>query len=785
MQNFAHTLCLALQMFICCTALASPTPLTLQAGAFQDYQHAENLQTRLAYLTPQHAKIHTDTARKPPLHIVSLGRFKNRPDATRLQQHLAVVGINTRIKQLRLERIRAEQEAQRKQTSTVTTPADKSPAVISIKPDANKRRLWNLRNADIRTVIEAISHETGKNFLIDPRVQGRISIVSASPLSSAEVYQVFLSMLQISGYAAVPEGRIVKIIPNLDSNAYAARVASNMRSAAHGDELIVRVVPIKYVSAQQLVPNLRPLMPQWGHISAYIPSNSLILSGRANNINRLLDIIRRVDTASQNDIDVVYLRNAVAEDIAATLKELRKANSISDNQNVAISPDARTNSILISGPRAQRLRLRVLVSELDTPSESGINGTTQVVYLKFLKARDLVPILAGVAKARFKGSVGVTIGTRTLDTATQIDKRDNEDHLHSPANSTTANNPAEVKTSQTNQEKKGPQVEIVAEPNTNAVIINAPPALMRTLRSVIAKLDIRPAQILVEAMIAEIDENDVNTLGIDWGSRGNFLDSATNSFANGFGIIDRTGFSTFEAQIRALATLTKANILSTPSVVVLDNHLAHIKVGQEVSIITANYPNNANATTTASPYNVFDRKDVALVLNVTPQITHNNGVRLTIAHQNDTLQDPSQISTTPVFNISEIRTSVLVESGDVLVLGGLIRQQLSEVDRRLPIVGKIPGLGRIFHRTTKTNEKKKLLVFLRTRILKNRFDSLHVSGAKYDDSREQQLAELRKRPYSKDEQATVLNDLQNKAILPQPFYGPYPPRSRFPYRQGV
>src|SRR3990167_7924235 len=252
---------------------------------------------------------------------------------------------------------------------------------------SNEKKLWNLKNADIRAVIGEVSRVTGKNFVIDPRVQGKISIVSSTPITNAELYQVFLSMLQISGYAAIPSGKIIKIIPNID-----AKITSDVHSInAQGDEMLVAVIPVHYVPAEQLVPVLRPLMPQWSNVSAYAASNMLIISGRASNIRRMVSIIKQVDSSAAKGVDIIPLRHALAMDLVNTLKDLVKPQSGSNTTNqAAFAADDRSNSILLSGNRTERLKLRLLISQLDKQSPYGTNSNTQVVYLNYLRAQDLV-----------------------------------------------------------------------------------------------------------------------------------------------------------------------------------------------------------------------------------------------------------------------------------------------------------------------------------------------------------------------------------------------------------
>lgn len=647
-----------------------------------------------------------------------------------------------------------------------------------------KNKLWNLRSADIRAVIGEVSRVTGKNFVIDPRVQGKISIISSTEMSDKELYQVFLSMLQVSGYAAIPSGNVVKIVPNIDAKTLSPDLLNQMRNPPRGDDMMVAVIPVHYVPSEQLVPVLRPLMPQWSSVSAYPPSNMLILSGRANNIRQLANIIKQVDSSSASGIDMVRLKHALAMDIANTLKDLVKAQPGAGGHNqMMLAADDRSNAILLSGNKTDRIRMRLLIAQLDRQSQNGNDSNTQVVYLNYLRAEDLVPILAGIAQANFSGNVGTTIGTITRPALDSTNPASNIANGTSSSGTTGAGsspspmpyaNPSPNATPNTNganTQNEGstkPTVQIIAEPNTNSIIINAPASLIRILKSVITQLDIRPAQLLIEALVAEINESDINSLGIEWGS--NQQTGVPGDFRPGFAIVNsKTSIDDFQAQIYALARQRKANILSTPSVIVLDNRQAKILVGKQVSVASTSYPNNGGGTTVASPYTTFDRVNVALHLYVRPQITRGKGIQMQIDQGNDTLDPASEAnSPNPTFDISSIVTSVHIESGDIVVLGGLIQNSLGNDDTKIPIVGDIPGVGRLFQHNINTREKRVLMVFIRPVILRNEREAVHITGGKYNDIRQYELDWLRQQPYNRENEDMILPSL-SEADLPKPF----------------
>ncbi|HAZ7574626.1 GspD family T2SS secretin variant LspD [Legionella sp. PATHC032] len=746
----------------------------LQAGAYNLEKDAKIRQNELAKLVDQ--KVEIKNLDDKHLYLVQIGPIDDYQTARALKEKLS----QKTEKQFN--------QINKNQTSSLeVSQFPKNMEQSQTSPPGSK--LWNLRNADIRAVIAEVSRITGKNFVIDPRVQGKVSIVSSTPLSNRELYQVFLSVLQVSGYAAIPNGEIIKIIPNIDAKTQSPDLLSGMKSPPRGDDMMVAVVPVHYVPSEQLVPVLRPLMPQWSSVSAYAPSNMLILSGRANNIKSLAEIIKQVDSSSANGIDMVRLHHALAMDVANTLKDLVKTQpGIGSRTQITIAADDRSNSILVSGSKTDRIRLRMLILKLDKESSAGVNSNTQVVYLNYLRAEDLVPILAGIAQANFSGNVGTTIGTITrpaLDSTnpasslanTSADGQSSTSNLSSTSSAPLSASGATANTTSASTQNEGstkPTVQIIGEPNTNSIILNAPASIIRILKTVISQLDIKPAQLLIEALVAEVDEKDVNNLGIEWGS--NQQTGNPKDFRPGFAIINsKTRIDDFQAQIYALAREQKANILSTPSVVVLDNRQAKILIGKQVSVATTSYPNNAGGTTTASPFTTFDRVNVALHLYVRPQITRGQGIQLQIDQGNDTL-DPAtattENTTTPTFNISSIVTSVHVESGDVVVLGGLIQDSIGNDNNKLPILGDIPGIGRLFQRNIRNRDKRVLMVFIKPIILRNERDNLHVTGEKYNYVRQYQLDWIRSQEaFEQTDDETVLPPL-TQGNLPVPFSNP-------------
>jgi general secretion pathway protein D len=638
-------------------------------------------------------------------------------------------------------------------TAVVQPAAPIVATVPSQKPEKSPEgRLWNLQDADILSVINEVSLETGKNFVIDPRVSGKISLVSSKPIKPQEVYEVFLSVLGLLGYSAIASGNVVKIVPNMESGEMATHIATN-KAPGRGDEVVVRIIPLENTSAVQLLPVVRPMLPQWSNISAYAPGNVLILIGHAANLQRIVSVIQNIDNKASNSIEMIKLHQASAAQVAAVLTNLQNtARANGDTAPVSVAADERSNSILLSGNKSSRLHMRTLISELDAPT-TGTQGNTEVIYLRYLQAKTLAPILGKIAQnIVHSGNTNTTAVAAAANAANNASANKND----IPENTTN----------------------IQAETNTNALIVTAPPTLMKSIKAIVTKLDIRPAQVLVQAVIVEIDQNDLHNLGIQWGARNpgnpdeNPMGGASTSVSfpplgeGTLGIIPHT-------QIRAVLSIlqnkTGVNILSTPSVVVLDNKKATLKVGQEVPQQTGTYA-TTGTTGTVTPFNTIQDKAVVLQLDVIPQINLGNAVRLQINLKNDTLQNPDNPGLNPVINTSQIQNSVIVNSDDILVIGGLISNNITESVDKIPILGDIPGFGILFTHKRRTLEKKNLVAFIKPIIIYNSAEATAITNTKYDNVRQAQInwpVDLSDEGRQKLE--NILPLWKNNVVLPQPF----------------
>ncbi len=631
----------------------------------------------------------------------------------------------------------------------------------------------NLKNADIHSLIQTVSRQSGRNFVVDPRVKARVTVISARPLSADELYETFLSVLQVHGYSAVPGKDLIKIVP--DVNAKQGPVPAYDGTAS--DQLVTQVIKVENVPAAQLVPILRPLVPQQGHLAAYAATNTLIVTDRASNIQRIISIIEGIDRPDNEEVEVIRLRHASASEVIRILGSLqsRAGQGAGAPGTVRFAADERTNSILLSGDQAARVRMRGLIANLDTPVESG--GNTRVVYLRFANAIDLLAILTGVSAGQAKiGTSSSTDdggGNAAAAPTAQAAPTVNANGVVVQQAPT-----ASIVRRATNQESDRPNVDIQADEDTNALIITAPPDEMRSILAVIEQLDIRRAQVLVEAIIAELSENNSAQLGVNFavdGTDGNRPAAYTNlggatqalagtiasqgaSLSNGLSLaLGRFGSGgvDFGFLLSAIASDSDNNILSTPTLVTMDNQEAEIVVGQNVPFVTGTQLSSANN----NPFQTIERQDIGISLKVKPQINEGDNIKMEIE------QEVSDVSNTSVTGASDIttnkrsiKTTVLVEDGQTLVLGGLIDDQISDSREKVPLLGDIPLLGSLFRYRTSTKSKRNLMVFMHPTILRDVESADYYSRSKYDDLRGAQLG-LFESDELLDRQAPKLPDL--------------------------
>jgi general secretion pathway protein D len=583
----------------------------------------------------------------------------------------------------------------------------------------------NYKDADIRQVIEAVGEITGKNFVLDPRVKAQVTMLSSSPMTPDAFYEAFLSILQVYGFVAVPSGNLIKILP--DANA--RQVPGNENQGGRGqnsDDIVTQVISVKNVAAAQLVPILRPLIPQYGHLAAHPASNMLIISDRAANVDRMLRIIRRIDQAGDDEFEIIRLEHASAAEVVRIITSLNQSGAAAAaNAGTAttVVSDDRTNSILISGDKNRRLRIRVLVTHLDTPLEDG--GNTRVRYLRYADSEELATKLQ-----------------------TQYQTK-----------AATEGAPAETG-----------DINIWADQPTNAIIVTAPPKIMRSMMSVVDKLDIRRLQVLLEAIIVEVSAERAADLGVTWavgdknlesaigvtnfdgltgvtglagaalgGDAGGGIPSIGTGISFGVGRLSDSGIS-FVALIEALEADTNTNIMGTPILTTMDNEEAEIRVGQEVPFVTGSFSNTGGAGGAVNPFQTVEREQVGLTLKITPQINEGDAVRLKIDQEVSSVSDSTQ-AVDLITNNRNINTSVIVEDQAILVLGGLIQEDLREKEQRVPFLGRIPVIGALFRSTSTQKVKTNLMFFIKPTILRDHVQASFETNAKYNYIRDIQLSD--------------------------------------------
>ncbi|MBD3668199.1 MAG: type II secretion system secretin GspD [Kangiella sp.] len=667
---------------------------------------------------------------------------------------------------------------------------------------ANAERL-NVRDADIREVVETVAKITGKTMIVDPRVKGlKVTIITAGNVdyTKDQIYNIFVSALQVHKFQAIEANGVVKIVPDQQARSeYSPVNVSNLDD--YGDRYITQVIPVQNVDAQQIMNVLRPLVsPTSGHLFAVQGTNTLILHDSASNVRRISEIIDRTDKANDEEIEVIPLEHASASEIVRILESLNRSgrqqqgNEVQEPRYVA---DERTNSILLSANDRQRVRLRALISSLDRPLNS--MGNTKTVFLKYAKAEQVAEVLSGIGEIKQKEEAAASGrgGAGAAGTGGVAAQRS----LYS----------------------------IQPHEETNALVLTAPPDIMREFDSVIRALDIRRKQVHVEAIIVEISDNKAKELGIQWlfspegssttpGGVVNFTNtgpgigqvaagaiSARGTEEEVFvrdpdtGVITGTetirtggdngaalaevlggmqglglgvakirpdGFS-WGAFIRALEGVTDSNTLSRPSVTTLDNVEAIFKSGQEIPIITGSTLGDNNS----NPFQNVERKDVGVMLKLTPQINEGNYVRLDIEQEVSSIAGSTNVDV--VTNKREVKTSVLVPDGGMVVLGGLIDDDIQQSSQKVPILGDIPVLGHAFKSQRTQKIKRNLMVFIHPTVLKDDEELRELSSAKYSYIRAQQIEQANRGiSLMPEEESEVLPTYDEALVLP-PTYEEY------------
>ena len=591
-------------------------------------------------------------------------------------------------------------------------------AVVSAQTEPQKWQV-NFKDSDIQEVIKFVADVTGKTVVIDPRVKGRVKVISAEPLTKTALYDLFLSVLEIQGFTAIEVGEVVRILPRKDARTSAVPVTN--RSNLGSDAYITQVIQLYNVSAAKVLPVLRPLAPQHAHLAAYDSSNAIIISDTVANITRLRDVISRIDRAGVADTDIIALKYAQAEAMVKMLQTLQKTDEkdAPKNSKTLMVADARSNSILVTGDDVRRKRIRELIERLDVPRQQ--SGNVRVIYLEYADAEGVAEVLSKVMS--------------------NISKLD-------PAKDQNASRGAAAAT-------------VEADPSTNSLLITADAATLETLLPVVDRLDIRRAQVLVEAIIVEVAGNLGRELGVEWAAfkEDRVVSASTNSgtLANavadvaggtfttlsapalllGFGRDSEDGTS-FAGLIRALQSNAEANILSTPSLLTTDNNTATISIGENIPFVTGSFTTSTGDA--SNPFQTIERRDVGINLSVTPQISEGDTVVLEIEQEvsgvsNQSVEGAVDIVTTE----RKITTQVIAKDKEVIILGGLLEDDVQQSQQKVPLLGDIPLFGQLFRNDSTTFNKTNLMVFLKATIVRNEETLRGATAEKYKHIRNDQI----------------------------------------------
>jgi general secretion pathway protein D len=542
-------------------------------------------------------------------------------------------------------------------------------------PSAEGPRITlNMRNAEIGSVLEWLAQTSGRRVVVDPRVRGPVTILARDPMSRDEAFRVVVAALGVYGYTAIDQGEVLQVLPAANVRTGATRFLDSIEDPA-ADLPVNEVIRLGFLPAEQVANTLKPMMPPHAGIVALPGQNALLVTDVASGVRRIARIARELDMSGSLEMDVVPLAHAGAAEVVDTLGKLLGEK---DGNGLQLVADERVNAVLMAGSEAMRARAKDLVARLDQPVIE--DGSIEVIYLHYLKASELLPVLKGI-----------------------VEKGD--------------------------KESGAARVSIEASESTNALVINAPPDQLNDMREVVRRLDIRRAQVLVEAIIAEVDEDMAQELGVEWRTAFNGDGTeAVSRFANGavqvtdapLGAVGRgltVGYfrnGSLRALLKALETTGDSNILSTPSVVTLDNQEAEILVGSSVPFKTGEAASGSSPV--SNPFTTIERQDIGVTLKVKPQINQGDAITLDILQSVETLTD-SEVAEDVITDKRKLQTSVMLQDQDIVVLGGLIQNQRTRTAQKVPLLGDIPLIGTLFRSTTDKLERRNLMVFLRTRVL--------------------------------------------------------------------
>ncbi|MEQ6884423.1 type II secretion system secretin GspD [Salicola sp. Rm-C-2C1-2] len=600
-------------------------------------------------------------------------------------------------------------------------PADEAAA------ETGSPETWtvNLKDADIRALVDQVSDITGYSFVVDPRVKGKVTVVSETPMNKQEVYDLFLSVLHVHGFTAIPGEESIKVIQQSDAKQTAEDITRFMDVPS--EQLMTRVIHVENVSAMQLVPILRPMVASYGHLAGVSAANALIISDHKANIERMQGLIDDLDKPTDSEVEVVQLEEAYVGDMVELLQELGPdqlsgRGGSDDGSSASVVADERSNRLILRGTSTFREKVRELVEKLDTPSTS--RGTTKVIRLSHADATKLSEMLSGLMGDITEGESGGQGNGGQTDAS------------------------------------------VYANKGLNALVVRAEPQVMSEIESIVNQLDVRRAQVLIEAAIVEISNEAGQDLGVQWGAGdesgnstapvagtnfnnvgvslnavlGQILGGSTGSsegssnlglgagLSIGAGDRDSSGI-TWGVLIQALSTSSKANLLSTPSIITLDNEESEIIVGQNVPFRTGQSTSTGDGL--QNPFTTIERKDIGLTLNVKPSISADDVVKLAVEQTTEDIGQSLDSAADLITEKREIKTTVLADDEETIVLGGLINEDYRVSKSKVPLLGDIPLLGALFRSETKTRQKRNLIVFLRPTILREEGEADQVARTQF------------------------------------------------------
>tara|TARA_R110002110_G_scaffold4843_1_gene24424 strand:+ start:4815 stop:6812 length:1998 start_codon:yes stop_codon:yes gene_type:complete len=581
----------------------------------------------------------------------------------------------------------------------------------------------NLKDADIRAFVTQVADITGYSFVMDPRVKGKVTVLSSAPMNKNEIYDLFLAVLNVHGFTAIPGEEVIKVVQQVDAKQSAE--ALGRFPSVPSEQLITRVIQIDNANALELVPILRPLVAKYGHLAGVAAANALIISDHSSNIQRIEQIVRELDSPSKYEVEVIKLKEAWVGDMVVLLQELApnelgRAGNDSASRKYSVTADERSNRLILRGDESFRGKMRGLIFQLDQPSASG--GATKVIRLRHADAKNLTEILKGVMGELVKEGAGGTAGGGATN-------------------------------------RPQGNFAVFADEGLNALVVRGEPSLMQEAEEIVAALDVRRAQVMIEAAIVEIsdelgqdlgvqvavgDESGSSTpvMGTNFGNVGRSLGDvlgailsesvispAVGGITVGAGQRNENGVS-WGILLQALSTSAAANLLSTPSIITLDNQESEIIVGQNVPFRTGQSAVTGDGLT--NPFTTIERRDIGLTLKVTPTISADGLVRLVVEQTTESVADSIEDASDIVTNKREIKTTVLADDGETIVLGGLTREDYQVNKSKVPLLGDIPFIGRLFSSESERRIKRNLLVFLRPKILLGKTEAVAATSEKFN-----------------------------------------------------